>query len=81
MVINLGLVPIAGFKIPAAQLEENIEVAATVQAGLFTAPVYLPGTTWWVGHCSLGLPGLEGVTAWAQGVQALAVAMPGVHYE
>lgn len=46
MVVAFGLGPIAGFQVKESLLNRIRELALVIQAGLFTAPIYFPGTTW-----------------------------------
>jgi hypothetical protein len=37
-----------GLKVEQDQIAELLQLVTLVQAGLFAAPIYFPGTTWWV---------------------------------
>jgi hypothetical protein len=44
MVIELAFGPAMGLKVKPEDAKEVLGLASTVQAGLFSAPIYFPGT-------------------------------------
>jgi hypothetical protein len=44
MVIELAFGPLMGLKLQPEEAREVLQLALTVQAGLFSAPIYFPGT-------------------------------------
>uniref|UniRef100_A0A7S3R407 Cytochrome P450 n=1 Tax=Dunaliella tertiolecta TaxID=3047 RepID=A0A7S3R407_DUNTE len=47
LLLELAVGPIMGLRTEPSQTAELLELITTVQAGIFAAPIYIPGTTWY----------------------------------